>query len=108
MKDATNFAELVQDYSGYTITFDKDKIVQHKQTLEVVRSILVSVMVGILIVLYCFLFLLFSGYFREKSYILLLIKQLKIENSNRYILVFLEPILLIFFGFISYVLVCII
>jgi hypothetical protein len=41
------------------------------------------------------LFLLFGGYFREKEYVFSLIEQYKIRGMGRYMLIFLEPVLLI-------------
>ncbi|MFZ2255973.1 MAG: hypothetical protein WAW59_01860 [Patescibacteria group bacterium] len=106
MMDASSRAEIESRYSGYTLKFDADTIVEQKRTLETIARILVSVMVSIIAILYGFLFLLLSGYFREKEYVFSLIRQYKIENMSRYILVFLEPILLISAGILSYILVC--
>lgn len=106
MSDVSSRAEIESLYSGYILKFDADTIVEQKRTLETVARILAMVMLSIIVILYGFLFLLFSWYFREKEYVFSLIRQYKIENMSRYILVFLEPILLIFVGILSYILVC--
>jgi hypothetical protein len=106
MRDISSRTEIESRYGGYNLKFDADIIIEQKRTLETIARILISVMMGIMAILYGFLFLLLSGYFREKEYIFSLIRQYKIENMSRYILVFLESILLISTGILSYMIVC--
>jgi hypothetical protein len=96
--------EIESRYSGYILKFDADTITEQKRTLETVAKILVTVMVGILVILYGFLFLLFSGYLREKEYVFTLIRQYKIRKMSRYVLVLLEPITLIIIASSLYIL----
>ena len=99
LRDISSRTVVESRYNWYNLKFDADIITEQKQTLRTVAEMLVSVMVGILAILYWFLFLLFGGYFREKEYVFSLIRQYKIESFSRYILVFLEPVLLIFSWF---------
>lgn len=104
LKDISSRTAVESRYSGYNLKFDADTIIEQKQTLRTIAEMLVSVMVSILAILYWFLFLLFGGYFREKEYVFSLIEQYKIRGMGRYMLVFLEPILLILSWYVVYLL----
>lgn len=98
MSDVTKRWDIEKRYSGYTISFDQDTIEEKKSLFRTLSQILFFTGGGIVMILYGFLFLLFLWYFREKSYIYALIDQYKVPARWRFVLLFTEPLFLLFFS----------
>lgn len=98
MIDTSRRSEIESRYSDYVLRFDTDTIREQRQALTTVARTLISMLISILIILYGFLFLLFTGYFRERGFIGALISQYKIRGIGKYMLLYLEWSLLISIG----------
>jgi hypothetical protein len=93
-------AEISGEYRGYDLQFDEDTIAEKKSTFRTLASILFIIAGTVVAILYAFLFLVFLGYFREKSEIYILSDLYKIPRVWRYILLYSEPFFLVWLSLI--------
>lgn len=95
MHDVSMREDIAREYAWYDISFDEDILDEKKHIFRSIAQILFICGWGIGVILYSFLFLLFLGYFREKTAMYLLSDQYKIPLRWRMILFFTEPVFLI-------------